>query len=145
MLYYKDQLMKCADFLYADTNIGKPKVAIIIINKAIMVKKRWGFRDHGTLKAGVSHKWFDQVSTLIGWFLCTEIDVYSLKLPNFLFWDGSSNYVVRYLKLKKLITIWVIKFIFCFHWATKICYFGLCYKILLTNQFAGFFTFTFTY
>ena len=37
-----------------------------------MVKKGWGFRDHGTLKSGVSHKWFDELSRLIEWFLCTD-------------------------------------------------------------------------
>ena len=31
-VYYKDQLMKWADFLYADTNLGKLKVTLIIIS-----------------------------------------------------------------------------------------------------------------
>ena len=30
-----------------------------------MVKKRWGFGDHETLKAGASQKWFDELTTLI--------------------------------------------------------------------------------
>ena len=39
-----------------------------------MVKKGWGFRDHGTLKSGVSHKWFDELSRLNECFLCTDSD-----------------------------------------------------------------------
>ena len=35
-------------------------------------KMRRGFRDHGTLKSGASHKWFDELSRLIEWFLCTD-------------------------------------------------------------------------
>ena len=55
----------------------------------------------------------------------------------------SSNQTVRCFNLKKLKTIWGIKLIFCFHWNYKKIsgYFGLCHKILLANQFAGFFTF----
>ena len=37
-----------------------------------MIKNRWGFRDHGTLKLGVSHKWFDELCRLIEWFLWTD-------------------------------------------------------------------------
>ena len=37
-----------------------------------MVKNGRVFRDHGTLKSGVSHKWFDELSRLIEWFLCTD-------------------------------------------------------------------------
>ena len=48
-----------------------------------MVEKGWGFRDHGTLKLGVSHKWFDELSRLIEWYLYTESDGYPLKLPKF--------------------------------------------------------------
>ena len=39
-----------------------------------MVKNGWGFRDHGTLKSGISHKWFDELSRLTEWFLCTDSD-----------------------------------------------------------------------
>ena len=39
-----------------------------------MVKNGQGFRDHGTLKSGVSHKRFDELSRLIEWFLCTDSD-----------------------------------------------------------------------
>ena len=31
-VYYKDQLMKWADFLYAGTNLGKLKVTLIIFS-----------------------------------------------------------------------------------------------------------------
>ena len=37
-----------------------------------MLKNGRGFRDHGTLKSDVSHKWFDELSRLIEWFLCTD-------------------------------------------------------------------------
>ena len=42
-----------------------------------IMEKGWGFRDHGTLKLGVSHKWFDELNRLI------ESDGYPLKLPKF--------------------------------------------------------------
>ena len=34
-----------------------------------MVKNGQGLIDHGTLKSGVSHKWFDELSRSIEWFL----------------------------------------------------------------------------
>ena len=42
--------------------------------------EKWVRLDHGTLKSGVSHKWFDELSKLIEWFLCTDNDgmVFSL-------------------------------------------------------------------
>ena len=39
-----------------------------------MVKNGWGFRDYGTLKSVVYRKWFDELSRMIEWFLCTESD-----------------------------------------------------------------------
>ena len=39
-----------------------------------MVKNGQGFRDHGTFKSGVSHKWFDKLSRFIEWFLCNDSD-----------------------------------------------------------------------
>ena len=39
-----------------------------------MVKNEWGFIDHGTLKSGVSHKWFDEFSIFIEWFLHANTD-----------------------------------------------------------------------
>ena len=55
-----------------------------------MVGKGWGFRDHETVKLGVSHKWFDELSKidelmkwLIEWYLYTESDGYPLKLAKF--------------------------------------------------------------
>ena len=47
-----------------------------------MVEKGSGFRDHGTFKLGVSHKWFDEMSRLIE-YLYTESDGYPLELPKF--------------------------------------------------------------
>ena len=34
-----------------------------------MVKNGPDLLDHGTLKSGVSHQWFDKLSRLIEWFL----------------------------------------------------------------------------
>ena len=39
-----------------------------------MVKNEWGLIDHGTLKSGVSHKLFDELSILIEWFLHADSD-----------------------------------------------------------------------
>ena len=39
-----------------------------------MVKNEYGLIDHGTLKSGVSHKWFDELSILIQWFLYADSD-----------------------------------------------------------------------
>ena len=47
-----------------------------------MVEKVWGYRDHGTLKLGVSHKRCNELSWLIE-YLYTESNGYSLKLPKF--------------------------------------------------------------
>ena len=32
-------------------------------------------QDHGTLKSGVSHKWFDELSKLVEWFLHVDSDM----------------------------------------------------------------------
>ena len=37
-----------------------------------MAKNGRGLLEHGTLKSGVSHKWFDELSILIEWFLCAH-------------------------------------------------------------------------
>ena len=39
-----------------------------------MIKTEWGLIDHGTLKSGVSHKWFDELSILIECFLHADSD-----------------------------------------------------------------------
>ena len=39
-----------------------------------MVKNGWGLIDHGTHKPSVSHKWFDELSRLIEWFLHADSD-----------------------------------------------------------------------
>ena len=39
-----------------------------------IVKDGWGLIDHGTFKSGVSHKWFDELSSLIGWFFYVYSD-----------------------------------------------------------------------
>ena len=38
-----------------------------------MVKNERGFRDHGTLKSGVCHKWLVELSRLIELFLCSDV------------------------------------------------------------------------
>ena len=45
-----------------------------------MFKNRWDLIDHGTLKSGVSHKWFDELSRLIKWFLHANSDGISFSL-----------------------------------------------------------------
>ena len=39
-----------------------------------MIKNGGDFSDHKTLKSGVSHKWFNKLTTLIEWFLHTDSD-----------------------------------------------------------------------
>ena len=39
-----------------------------------MVRNGWGLKDYGILKSGVSHKWFDELSRLIEWFLQADSD-----------------------------------------------------------------------
>ena len=39
-----------------------------------MVKDGQGPVDHGTLRLGVSRKWFDELSRLIEWFLRADSD-----------------------------------------------------------------------
>ena len=58
--------------MHADTNLGKLKVTLIIISG--MVKNEWGLIDHGALKLGVFHKWFDELSIVIEWFLHADSD-----------------------------------------------------------------------
>ena len=48
-------MMKWADFLHGDTNVGTLKVTLIIIGWA-WLKNGWGIIDHETPKSGVSHK-----------------------------------------------------------------------------------------
>ena len=103
-----------------------------------MVEKGWGFIDYGTLKLGVSHKWFDELRvTDIRW-----------SYQNLLFWTGivwhrlSANQIVRCFKLKKLNYMrYQVDFLLPLKVQKISYYFGLCWKILLVNQFAGFFTF----
>ena len=62
----KNEMMKGADFLHADTNLGKLKVTLIIMRRDLI--------DHWTLKSCVFHKWFDELSRVIECFLCTDSD-----------------------------------------------------------------------
>ena len=38
-------------------------------------KYEWDLLDHGSLKSGVSHKWFDGLSRLVEWFLHVDSDL----------------------------------------------------------------------
>ena len=51
-----------------------------------MVKNGWGIIDHGTLKSGVSHKLFDELSRLIEWFLLADSDGIMFGLMANLLW-----------------------------------------------------------
>ena len=65
--------MKWADFLHADTNLGKLKVTLIIIGFTLS-KLGKNLKNHGTLKSGVFHKWYDELSILIKWFFHVDSD-----------------------------------------------------------------------
>ena len=39
-----------------------------------IVKNGWDLLDHETLKSGVLHKWYDELSRLIQWYLHTDSD-----------------------------------------------------------------------
>ena len=39
-----------------------------------IVKNEWVLIDQGTLKSGVSHKWFDELSISIEWILHADSD-----------------------------------------------------------------------
>ena len=47
-----------------------------------MVKNGWGLTDHGTPRSGLSHKWLDEFSRLIEWFLYANTDgvLFDLKV-----------------------------------------------------------------
>ena len=80
-MYLRNELMKWADFFHADTNLGKLRVTLVIIG---WVKNEWGLIEHGTLKLGVSHKWFDELSILTEWFLHADINgiiLFSMNTP----------------------------------------------------------------
>ena len=66
---FQEWMMKWADFLHADTNLGKLKVTLIIIGWV------WSKKDQLTYDSGVTHKWFDELSRLIAWFLHADSDV----------------------------------------------------------------------
>ena len=73
-----------------------------------MVGKRWGFRDRGTLKLGVSHKSFDELSRWLNDICILRVMDIHWSYQNLLFWAGivwhrlSANQIVRCFKLKKL-------------------------------------------
>ena len=107
-----------------------------------MVEKGRGFRGHGTLKLGVSHKWYDELNRLIEWYLYMRLMDIHWSYQNLLFWAGivwhrlSVNQIVRCFKLKKLKNYmrYQVDFLLPLK-LQKIYYFWLCRKILLANQF----------
>ena len=80
--------------------------------------------------------------------ICILLDVH-WSYKNILFWTGIlrhslwANQIIRCFNLKNSKRIWDIKWIFCFHWNVKKYFAILGYdrKILLANQFSGYFTF----
>ena len=115
-----------------------------------MVEKGWGLRDHETLELGVSHKWY-----MMNWAdrfndICRlrVMDIH-WSYQNLLFWACivwhrlSVNQIVRCFKLKKLKNYmrYQVDFLLPLKLQKISYYFGLCWKILLANQFEGFFTF----
>ena len=67
--------MKGADFLDVDTNLRKLIVTLILLGYWVgIVNNGWDLMDHGTLKSGVSHKWFDELSRLSEQFLYVDSD-----------------------------------------------------------------------
>ena len=68
--------------MHADTNLGK----LCINNYWVgMVKNERDLQDNETLKSGVSHKWFDESSRLVEWFLHTDSDRINFGLTTNLF------------------------------------------------------------
>ena len=65
--------MKWSYFLYADTNLGKLNVNLMIIGW-VCLKMGETFRSYETLKSGASQKWFDESSRLTEWFLHGDSD-----------------------------------------------------------------------
>ena len=65
-----------------------------------MVKNGHGFRDHGTLKSGASHKWFDEMSRLIEWFLSIDSDGMVFSLTSNLLCIFDINFVL-------ILSIWL--------------------------------------
>ena len=99
----------------------------------------WGFTDHGTW-------WIEQIDWMIFVYWEWWISIEATKICYFgLALSGIGSQPTRLsdiLNLKNLKTIWGMKLIFCFHLSNKkIILFGLCFKIFLATQFAGFFTF----
>ena len=96
----------------------------------------------------------DRTNDLINWAdwlndigILRVMDIY-WSYQYLLFWAGivwhgsSANQIVRCFKLKKIKNYmrYQVDFLLLLK-LQKIYYFGLCWKILLANQFAGFFTF----
>ena len=55
--------MKWTGFLHGDTSLEKLSVSLIIFGW--LCSNGQGLLDHGTLKSGVSHTWFDKLSILV--------------------------------------------------------------------------------
>ena len=70
-----------------------------------MLKNVWDLLDHRTLKSGVSHKWFDEPSWLIEWFLHADSD-WTIWIIGV---DHQST-----LHLRHLLQLYLLRTIFCF-------------------------------
>ena len=104
-----------------------------------------GLLNHLYLKSDLMN-WADWLNDFC---LLKVLDIH-WSYQNLLFWAGIvwhrllANQIVRYFKLKKLKNYvrYQVDFLLPLK-LQKMCYFGLCHKILLANQFAGLFTFDF--
>ena len=62
------------------------------------VVKNWqGLKDCGTLKPGVSHKWFDELSRLIEWYLHDDNDGILLHSTLYLWYGNAGGTLQLYL------------------------------------------------
>ena len=102
-----------------------------------------GLLNHLYLKSDLMN-WADWLNDFC---LLKVLDIH-WSYQNLLFWAGIvwhrllANQIVRYFKLKNLKNYmrYQVDFLLPLK-LQKLCYFGLCRKMLLVNQFPGFFTF----
>ena len=105
-----------------------------------MVEKRWGFRDHGTW-------WIEQTDwiTLVYWEWWMSIEATKICYfePALFFIGFQPTRLSEVLILKKLKNYMTnqVDFLLPLKLQNITCYSGLCWKIILTHQFAGFFNF----
>ena len=118
-----------------------------------VVKNGQGLKDRGTLKPGISHKWFDELSRLIEWFLHADSDgiiFYStLNLWHVNAGGPLQLYLARVFRKNSLCTKMTIKRVFLltfkkfYHWYLLEMYLNkswYCSEFDLTGSDLGFTT-----